>query len=55
MQSYLDEHPEAFSNGWAGIGYHFEAYGYNLTFNRRPHLGHAAEYWSSGISVLESC
>lgn len=37
------------------VGYHFEAYGYNLTFNRRPHLGHAAEYWSSGISVLESC
>ncbi len=37
-----------------GIGYHFEAYGYNLTFNRRAHLGHAAEYWSSGLSVLES-
>lgn len=34
------------------IGYHFEAYGYNLTFNRRPHLGHAAESWASGLVVL---
>jgi hypothetical protein len=34
------------------IGYHFEAYGYNLTFNRRPHLGQAAEYWSSALVVL---
>lgn len=34
------------------IGYHFEAYGYNLTFNRRPHLGQAAEYWASGLVVL---
>jgi len=35
-----------------GIGYHFEAYGYNLTFNRRPHLGQAAEYWWHGLTVL---
>lgn len=34
------------------IGYHFEAYGYNLTFNRRPHLGQVAEYWSSALVVL---
>jgi hypothetical protein len=34
------------------IGYHFEAYGYNLTFNRRPHLGQAAEYWASSLVVL---
>lgn len=34
------------------IGYHFEAYGHNLTFNRRPHLGNAAEYWCSAIVVL---
>jgi hypothetical protein len=34
------------------IGYHFEAYGYNLTFNRRPHLGRTAEYWASGLVVL---
>ncbi len=33
-------------------GYHFEAYGYNLTFNRRPHFGEAAEYWASGLVVL---
>jgi MoaA/NifB/PqqE/SkfB family radical SAM enzyme len=33
------------------IGYHFEAYGYNLTFNRRAHLGLAAEYWASGLTV----
>lgn len=36
------------------IAYHFEAYGYNLTFNRRAHLGQAAEYWANGITVLES-
>lgn len=35
-----------------GIGYHFEAYGYNLTFNRRPHLGQVAEYWSNALVVL---
>jgi hypothetical protein len=35
-----------------GIGYHFEAYGYNLTFNRRAHLGQVAEYWASGLVVL---
>ena len=32
--------------------YHFEAYGYNLTFNRKPHLGDAAEYWGAGLSIL---
>ena len=41
-------------NGKPGIGYHYEAYGYNLTFNRRPPLGMAAEYWSHGLSVLET-
>jgi len=35
-----------------GIGYHYEAYGYNLTFNRRAHLGKAAEYWASALVVL---
>jgi hypothetical protein len=34
------------------VGYHFEAYGHNLTFNRRPHFGQAAEYWASGLVVL---
>lgn len=34
------------------IGYHFEPYGLNLTFNRRAHLGLAAEYWWSGLTVL---
>lgn len=34
------------------VAYYFEAYGYNLTFNRRPHFGQAAEYWNSGLSVL---
>lgn len=34
------------------IGYYFEAYGYNMTFNRRPHFGQAAEYWASGLVVL---
>ena len=32
--------------------YYFEAYGYNLTFNRRPHFGQAAEYWNNGLVVL---
>ena len=35
-----------------GFGYQFEAYGYNLTFNRRAHLGNAAEYWSSGLICI---
>jgi hypothetical protein len=35
----------------AGVGYHFEAYGYDLTFNRRVHLGQAAESWASGLVV----
>lgn len=35
-----------------GVGYHFEAYGYNLNFNRRPHLGQMSEYWSSALTVL---
>ncbi|MDP2827498.1 MAG: hypothetical protein Q8O37_02715 [Sulfuricellaceae bacterium] len=33
-------------------GYHFEAYGYNLTFNHRPHFNQLAEYWASGLVVL---
>jgi len=34
------------------VGYHFEAYGYNLTFNRRAHLGQVAEYWASSLVIL---
>lgn len=33
-------------------GYHFEAYGYDLTFNRRVHFNQAAESWANGIVVL---
>ncbi len=33
-------------------GYHFEAYGYGLTFNRRAHLNKVAEYWASGLVVI---
>lgn len=36
-----------------GIGYHFEAYGYDLTFNRRAHLGKVAEYWAGALVVVE--
>ncbi|MBW7568417.1 hypothetical protein KIF53_18300 [Chromobacterium subtsugae] len=36
----------------AGVGYHFEAYGYDLTFNRRVHNDQAAEYWASALVVL---
>ena len=33
-------------------GYYFEAYGQNLTFNRRVHFGQVSEYWASGLVVL---
>ncbi|HEC74403.1 MAG TPA: hypothetical protein ENI26_08525 [Methylophaga aminisulfidivorans] len=33
------------------VAYHYEAYGYDLNFNRRVHLGQVAEYWASGITV----
>ena len=35
------------------IGYHIEAYGYNLTFNRRPHLNQKAEYWFHSLVNFE--
>jgi hypothetical protein len=35
-----------------GIGYHYEAYGYNLTFNRRSHRGQVSEYWACGVVAL---
>ena len=31
------------------MNYHIEAYGYDLNFNRRAHLGNADEYWANGI------
>jgi len=34
------------------VGYHFEAYGYNLKFYRRSHLGLTSEYWWQGVTVL---
>jgi len=34
------------------IGYHIEAYGYNLNFNKRPHLGNVSEYWGHALTVL---
>ncbi|HJV26690.1 MAG TPA: hypothetical protein VJ673_13460 [Aromatoleum sp.] len=33
-------------------GFHFEAYGLNLTFNHRGHHDKMAEYWWCGLSVL---
>jgi MoaA/NifB/PqqE/SkfB family radical SAM enzyme len=36
----------------AEANYHFEAYGRDLTFNRRVHFGQAAESWCSGLVVL---
>lgn len=36
----------------SGVGYHYEAYGYNLTFNRKPHFDRVAESWTSGLVVL---
>lgn len=35
------------------VSYHFEPYGYNLTFNKRAHLDHVAEYWWHSIIVYE--
>jgi hypothetical protein len=35
-----------------GVGYLFEAYGYHLTFNRKPHFDKAAESWASGLVVM---
>lgn len=32
--------------------YFFEAYGWNLYFNRRSHIGAVSEYYSGGISVF---
>jgi len=34
------------------IGYHYEAYGYNLKLYRRAHLGQASEYWWQSVTVL---
>jgi hypothetical protein len=34
------------------LNFHFEAYGYNLAFNRRPQLDQVAEYWWNGISLI---
>lgn len=36
----------------SGVNYHYEAYGYNLTFNRKPHFDRVAESWTSGLVVL---
>lgn len=36
----------------ADADYYFEAYGQNLTFNRRVHFGQVSEYWASGLVVL---
>jgi hypothetical protein len=35
-----------------GYGYHFAAYGYNLTFNGRYHNGLASDYCSSGLTWI---
>jgi hypothetical protein len=35
-----------------GEAKYFEAYGYNLTFNRRMHLSKISEYFTSGITLL---
>lgn len=32
--------------------YHFEAYGWNLTFNQRSYIGAVAEYWAGGLTVI---
>jgi MoaA/NifB/PqqE/SkfB family radical SAM enzyme len=42
----------ALASSKQGEGHYFEAYGYNLTFNRRMHFDEAAEYWNSGLVVI---
>ena len=32
--------------------YHFETYGWNLTFNRRSYIGAVSEYWAGGLTVI---
>ena len=32
--------------------YHFESYGYNLTFNRKVHFNQCAESWLFGITAF---
>lgn len=39
-------------NDQKNAGFYFEAYGSDLTFNKRLHFGAAAEYWASGIVIL---
>lgn len=34
------------------VGYYFEAYGLNLTFNKRTHFGQVSEYWASALVAL---
>ena len=36
-----------------GEGHYFEAYGYDMTFNRRMHFGECAETSSCGLVVIE--
>ncbi len=35
------------------IGYVIEPYGYNLTFNKRPHFNQANEYWWHSLSIVD--
>ena len=49
---WLREWCSALNGEKDNVGYHFEAYGYNLNFHRRSHLGHVAEYWWNGVTVL---
>lgn len=42
----------ALSTARDGEGHYFEAYGYNLTFNRRMHFNEVAEYWNGGLVVF---
>jgi len=39
---------------WDHANFHYEAYGYNLMFNRRVHYDQVAEYWSHGVTRFKS-
>ena len=39
---------------WDHANFHYEAYGYNLMFNRRVHYDQVAEYWAHGVTCFKS-
>ena len=56
---HKDEYPPLIwmsgcQTSWDHANFHFEAYGYNLMFNRRVHYEQVAEYWAHGVTCFKS-